>query len=98
MSWKKQTIDFGVVEKGKELIAEYQYIGDKNITHVHPACGCTTVEFSDKNVTLKYTAPKQLPVYLRNKGLTSHTVTKSATVTFDDKTKELIYLTCTIHL
>lgn len=93
--WNHTTYNFGEVKPKQALKAEFEYLGPKKITEVKPACGCTTSKKEGNIITLNYESPT-FPNHLKGKGLTSFDFSKSATIIFDDNSKDVITIKGTI--
>lgn len=93
--WNYTTHNFGEVKPKQALRAEFEYLGSKKIIEVKPACGCTTSKREGNIITLNYESPA-FPNHLKNKGLTEFEFSKSATIVFDDNSKDVIIIKGTI--
>lgn len=93
--WNHTTYNFGEVKPKQALRAEFEYLGPKKIIEVKPACGCTTSNRDGNKVILNYESPT-FPNHLKGKGLTSFDFSKSATIIFDDNSKDVITIKGTI--
>lgn len=82
--WNSQTIDLGVISKGKSYFATFTYTGGKRIKSVTTSCGCTASEFNDDSVTLKLRYNSWGPRPL------AEDITKHASVEFEDGSVETI--------
>ena len=93
--WNHTTHNFGEVKQKQALRAEFEYLGDKKIIEVKPACGCTTSKREGNIITLNYESPTS-PNHLKGKGITSFDFNKSPAIIFNDDSKDVITIKGTI--
>ena len=85
--WDKTKHDFGIKTPKVQIVAEYNYSGDKKIKAVKPSCGCTAASVKENKVVLKYTTGT-IPNHLKKVG--EMKVSKPATVIFNDDSEQII--------
>lgn len=90
--WDKKTYNFGDAKPKSVIKAEFNYLGDKEISQIKAACGCTLVNYTkgSNKVVLEYTVG-DFPNHLKNVQEKVE-VSKTATVKFKDSESEDILI------
>lgn len=93
MEWNRIVYNYGTVKPKTEIVAKFEYYGDKEIKSVEVQCGCTVSDWKkgSNSVTLKYTAP-DVPKHLVSSGVKTFSSTKTATVKFEDNSTQVLTL------
>jgi hypothetical protein len=91
--WDKKIYNFGDAKPKQVIKAEFNYLGDKEISQIKAACGCTLVEYTkgSNKVILEYTVG-DFPNHLKNTDTKRVDVSKTATVKFKDSNSEDILI------
>jgi len=91
--WNKTVHDFGNAKPKTTIEATFKYSGALTISEIVVACGCTTSKYNkgSNEVILKYTTT-DIPKHLEKLGQKTMEVAKTATVTFDDNSKQVLFI------
>ena len=91
--WNKTVHDFGTTKPKTIIEAIFKYSGALTISEIVVACGCTTSKYNkgSNEVILKYTTT-DIPKHLEKLGQKTMEVEKTATVTFDDNSKQVLFI------
>lgn len=90
--WKQKNIDLGEVKVGKEIIINFEYLGDITVNKnrwgkddITVSCGCTSAVFNSKDKVLKVRfTPNPIPTHLKQEGKVSYSSQKSITINYKD--------------
>lgn len=77
--WDKNEYNFGIVQKGNEYFASFNYLGAGKIEKVETSCQCLVASHTDKTITVKYKAPA-FPEHLPAMGITETVDVKTVKV------------------
>lgn len=95
--WDKVTHDFGKVKPNTTVKATFTYNGKAQIIQVVASCGCTLVDYKKGSnlIEAEYTSPS-FPPHLEKAGITESNISKSITVTFDDRSEQVLIIKATL--
>jgi hypothetical protein len=91
--WDKTVHDFGETKAKTKVKATFKYLGELTIKEIKVACGCTTSNYNkgSNEITLEYTTTT-IPKHLEKLGQKTMEVAKTATVTFDDNSTQVLFI------
>lgn len=89
--WKPNEKHLGIVTPGTPYNVEFEYDGPKKIQMIETSCGCTQATIDGNTIKTVYT-PKDKPAHISG----NQEVQKSIKITFQDGTKEKVFIKATI--
>lgn len=95
--WDKVTHDFGQIKPNTTVKAEFIYNGKAQIKQVTASCGCTLVDYKKGSnlIEAEYTSPN-FPQHLLHSGVAESNIAKSITVTFNDRSEQVLIIKATL--
>ena len=90
MNWDKTTHDFGTVDKGVTLKAEFDYLGSKTIKEIEPTCNCVGFKLEGNCLKLKWNVKKDLQASVQQN--------KIVMIVYDDGSLDDLTLTAFVQV
>ena len=86
--WKETIVNLGKIKEGSVRMIKYESLYPLDIDHVSPSCAsCSSfIDYKNNILTIRFTAP-QVSRHLRT---TVQSVSKGATVYYDDGTSDYL--------
>ena len=81
LEWDRTTVEFSNVAPSSVQSFSFKYLGDKEISSIVPACGCTSVKNTDNTITGTLIVPADFS-YAQERIVS---LSKGVTVTLTDK-------------